>query len=173
MAHVETSRSAAVGKHNSRTTRKPIFVDMTPMVDLAFLLISFFMLTTVLEKNYAMDLNMPAIPENPMPISKSRTMTIIADKNNQLYYYNGETPDNLVSINYSQNSLRSLLIQRIAQQEAADPEKGLICLIKLSDAADYDDMVQLLDEMTTTKVPTYAIQELTEEEKTALAGIQK
>lgn len=59
MAHVETSRSAAVGKHNSRTTRKPIFVDMTPMVDLAFLLISFFMLTTVLEKNYAMDLNMP------------------------------------------------------------------------------------------------------------------
>ena len=69
--------------------------------------------------------------------------------------------------------MRSLLIQRIAQQEAADPDKGLICLIKLSDAADYDDMVQLLDEMTTTKVPTYAIQELTEEEKTALAGIQK
>ncbi len=168
MAQVENTRSAAVGKHNSRTSRKSLFIDLTPMVDLAFLLISFFMLTTVLQENMSMELKMPENTGEPIPIAHSRTITLIADANNQLYYYNGEDMQNLSKSNYSNAGLRQLLYERIQQQRAADPGKGLICIIKLTGGADYNDMINLLDEMEITNVPTYAIQDITEAEKEQL-----
>ncbi|MBK7442577.1 MAG: hypothetical protein IPI65_13805 [Bacteroidetes bacterium] len=70
--------------------------------------------------------------------------------------------------NYSNAGLRQLLYERIQQQSAADPDKGLICIIKLTDGADYNDMINLLDEMEITNVPTYAIQDITEAEKEQL-----
>lgn len=168
MAQVENTRSAAVGKHNGRTSRKSLFIDLTPMVDLAFLLISFFMLTTVLQENMSMELKMPENTGEPMPIPHSRTITLIADANNQLYYYNGEDMQNLAKSDYSNAGLRQLLYERIKQQRAADPDKGLICIIKLTEGADYNDMINLLDEMEITDVPTYAIQDITEAEKEQL-----
>lgn len=173
MSQVETSRSAAVGKHNSRTSRKSLFVDLTPMVDLAFLLISFFMLTTVLQKNMAMELKMPENTGEPQIVGDSRTLTLIGDKDDQLYYYNGEQIQSIAQSNYSHKGVRQLLYERVQQQRAIDPDKGLICIIKLTGDADYNDMINLLDEMEITSVPTYAIQELTAAEKEQLISLQK
>ena len=64
--------------------------------------------------------------------------------------------------------MRQLLYERIQQLSAADPDKGLICIIKLTEGADYNDMINLLDEMEITNVPTYAIQDITEAEKEQL-----
>ncbi|MBK7442576.1 MAG: hypothetical protein IPI65_13800 [Bacteroidetes bacterium] len=53
------------------------------------------MLTTVLQENMSMELKMPENTGEPIPIPHSRTITLIADANNQLYYYNGEDMQNL------------------------------------------------------------------------------
>jgi biopolymer transport protein ExbD len=173
MAQMENNRSTAVAKHNGRATRKSLFVDLTPMVDLAFLLISFFMLTTVLQENTAMELRMPENTGPQTPIAESRTITLIAAADNQLYYYNGIQSADLILTNYTHAGIRELLYNRIHAQRKVDPQNGLICIIKLTDEADYNDMVSLLDEMEITAVPTYAIQDLTVAEQNQLDKLQK
>src|SRR4051812_38873008 len=66
-------------------------IDMTPMVDLAFLLITFFMLTTTFSKPQAMDVNMPdkTDDDKKMEIKESRTMTVILGEANKIYWYMG------------------------------------------------------------------------------------
>ena len=64
-------------------------IDMTPMVDLAFLLLTFFMLTTTFAKPYVMELNMPVKSDDRPPVAMSKAMTIILGKDNKAYYYFG------------------------------------------------------------------------------------
>ena len=71
-------------KHNLK-------IDMTPMVDLGFLLITFFVITTELAKPTAMDLFMPK-DGKPMPLGKSNALTVLLDQD-KLYYYHGEWND--------------------------------------------------------------------------------
>lgn len=80
MAELTTSRKAAPK------------VDLTAMVDLAFLLITFFMLTTSLSKPIAMDIAKPDEPEDgyQQPVPASRTMTILLGKDNKVAWYMGE-----------------------------------------------------------------------------------
>ncbi len=76
------------GKATSgRTTKALPSVDLTAMVDLAFLLITFFMLTTSLSKMNALDVAKPVITDVPQPYAASRTMTILLGKNNQAVFY--------------------------------------------------------------------------------------
>lgn len=173
MAQVNTPQSAAADKHGKRASRKNLFIDLTPMVDLAFLLISFFMLTTVLEKNTAIDLHMPENTGEAEPVPESRTLTLIAAENNQLFYYQGKDPENLQPTDYSRSGVRQLLYNKNTELRKVNADKPLICIIKLSPEANYDNMVGLLDEMEITDVKTYAIQELTEAEKAALSTTLK
>ncbi len=173
MAQVNTPNSAAAEKHGKRATRKTLFVDLTPMVDLAFLLISFFMLTTVLEKNTAIQLHMPENTGESEPIPESRTLTLIAAENNQLFYYQGSNPENLQSTDYSRTGIRQILYNKNAELRKVNADKPLICIIKLSPESNYNNMVGLLDEMVITDVKTYAIQDMTDAEKTALSSTLK
>jgi biopolymer transport protein ExbD len=68
-------------------------VDMTPMVDLGFLLITFFIFTATLSSPTTMDLNMPKESdkkEDETKIKQSGALTIMLGKNNNVYYYEGE-----------------------------------------------------------------------------------
>jgi biopolymer transport protein ExbD len=80
------------GKHKGgkkRGKKLSTRVDFTPMVDLGFLLITFFMLTTSMNKPQVMDINMPVkdptAPTTPVPASQ--TVTLILSKNDQVVYY--------------------------------------------------------------------------------------
>ncbi len=154
---------------NSAQKRKAPFVDLTPMVDLAFLLIAFFMLTTTLLENNAMILNMPMDTDDPAPISRDRIMTILIGENNNIYYYNADAVDQLEKTSYQKEGLRNLLYDNNKRVDALfGKEKGLVCIIKLSENANYKNMVDVLDEMVICDVATYAIQDITEEEINAL-----
>src|SRR6185436_20287053 len=80
-----------IGKRRSVTRSKKysLRIDMTPMVDLGFLLITFFVMTIQLSKPAVVNLNMPKDgPE--MPVGNSKAMTMLLDKGDAVYYYEGD-----------------------------------------------------------------------------------
>ena len=89
MAELDTSGGGKKGgKVRSKKASTP--VDLTAMVDLAFLLITFFMLTTTLAKPQAMDLAMPDKDEKldaKLEVADDRTMTILLGKNDKIEWY--------------------------------------------------------------------------------------
>jgi biopolymer transport protein ExbD len=98
-------------------------IDMTPMVDLMCLLITFFMLTTAFSKAKIMEINLPEKIKDknvePPKISASRTLNIVLGPNNKLYYYPGtvkpEDFNNLPPLqetDYSATGIRTLLLER-------------------------------------------------------------
>jgi biopolymer transport protein ExbD len=81
-----------------RRKKMNLRVDLTAMVDLAFLLITFFIMTTTLAKPKAMDLTMPdKTGETDVPIPSSRSLTVCLGKNNQLMYYLGELKNPVIA----------------------------------------------------------------------------
>ena len=97
-------------------------VDLTAMVDLAFLLITFFMLTTSLSKPQSMNLAMPdkdkdKVDEETTEVPDDRSMTILMGKDNTLLWYLGQFDTPLVApteTKYGKEGVRQALLQRIA-----------------------------------------------------------
>jgi biopolymer transport protein ExbD len=96
-------------------------IDMTPMVDLMCLLITFFMLTTAFSKPKAMEITMPEKKDDPTvkapEIQADRTINILVSGNDKIYYYFGLADPKLplpqlISTNYSKDGIRKMLLQR-------------------------------------------------------------
>lgn len=155
MAEVNTSDSGKGGKKRSKKASTK--VDMTPMVDLAFLLITFFMLTTTFGKPQAMEVNMPDKTEDnqEQPLKESKAFTILLGENNIIYYYQGLQDPELYTTDYSAQGIRSVLLQK--KKEIAD----MVILIKAHSKARYKNMVDILDEMHITAIKRYAIVDIT------------
>jgi len=147
-------------------------VDLTAMVDLAFLLITFFMLTTTLAKPQSMPLAMPdkdPIDKTSTPIDESRLLTVLIGKDNKLMWYRGkfETPvEAPTEAVFGKDGIRKDLIKQIKIGKAlaerdGKPEQGLIVNIKASDKASYKNLVDMLDEMAITHPQLYAIGDIT------------
>lgn len=179
MADIDSSSGGGHGKHKGGVRSKKLStrVDLTPMVDLAFLLISFFMLTTQLSKSVAMDLAMPKKPDSqtiqPEPVAGSKVLNIIADKNDDLWYYPDVIVAGLKKTDYSAKGLREIILERQAQVKAKwgldkENDSKMVVLIKLTDDATYKNMVDILDEMDITKTKIYAIQDVNDLELEAI-----
>jgi biopolymer transport protein ExbD len=146
-----------------RARKHSFHLDMTPMVDLAFLLLTFFMLTTTFAKPRVLQLTMP-VPDKKQPslVASKQAMTIVLGKNHQLHYYYGlyapadpTVPvPTLQTTNFGARGIRQALLARQSQQ----PEP--IILIKPSPQATYRDMVDILDEMNITNQKKYALTDL-------------
>ncbi len=148
-------------------------VDLTAMVDLAFLLITFFILTTTLSKPQSMNLAMPDKSEestkNETKVADQRTITLLLGTDDKLVWYMGQVKkpiDGPLATTYGKNGIRQVLLEKSRQVLAhtQDLEKGLIVIIKPSDKARYHNLVDALDEMAITKVQTYAIVDMTPED---------
>lgn len=147
-------------------------VDMTPMVDLGFLLITFFMLTTTMSKPQAMELNMPDKTDNSeqQPVKASQSMTIILGKKDKVYWYMGtaqeaKEKDELKETDFSANGIRKVIIEKT--RELGGDEKGvprIVIVIKAMDESRYKNMVDILDEMHITHSKRYAIVDITPED---------
>ncbi len=161
MAELDTSGGGKKGGGKVRSKKASTRVDLTAMVDLAFLLITFFMLTTTLAKPQAMDLGMPDkddIKKDQLPVPASRTMSVLLGSKDKLEYFVGE-PGKVPPIitDYSKNGIRKALIENYKRIKEQSGGKEMIVLIKPSDKSNYKDMVNILDELKISNVQIYAI----------------
>jgi len=125
MAEVNTGGSGG-GKHQKkRAKRSSTRIDMTPMVDLAFLLLTFFVMTSTFAKPKAMEITYPADPDDPKERTKiNNALTVILTEKNQVYWYYGEfmaegmpNPDGLplttlTKTDFSDKGLRKIFLEK-------------------------------------------------------------
>jgi biopolymer transport protein ExbD len=168
MAELNTGDGGGGKDKKVRSKKQNSKVDLTAMVDLAFLLITFFMLTTTLSKPQAMELGLPDKDEDPnakpMKVDENRTMTILLGNDNKLVRYvgllatplAGGAPKEFV---YGKEGIRKELLSRKESvlKYTGDSKKGMIVIIKPSKKSKYKNLVDILDEMAIVDVPTYAI----------------
>jgi biopolymer transport protein ExbD len=137
---------------------------MTPMVDLGFLLITFFIFTTTMSTPKAFKLNVPVDTEKQEEQTEAKAsgaFTILLSKDNHVYYYEGQLlPDasNFKSTNFKE--LRGILLDK----KARTPEKDLVVIIKPNELSNYKNVVDVLDEMTITEIKRYAMIDITPQE---------
>lgn len=140
-----------------RAKKAALRVDLTAMVDLAFLLITFFMLTTTLSKPRAMKITMPVGQSSPVP--QSRTMTICLGKDNHAVWYLGELAHPTIAAtitNFSRDGLRRE-IAKARNKVRAETGKDIIVVIKPAETSVYDNLVNTIDEMSIGNIEQYAI----------------
>jgi biopolymer transport protein ExbD len=95
-------------------------IDFTPMVDLGFLLITFFMLTTTMIKPQTMEIAMPSkekvAEEEQTKVKASRAITIILVRNNKVLYYEGTRENDVdpvvMTTDFSAKGIRKFLIEK-------------------------------------------------------------
>ena len=190
MAELNTGGDGGKGG-KVRSKKSNAKVDLTAMVDLAFLLITFFMLTTSLSKPQSMDLGLPdkedkKTPPKDIKVDQKRTMTIIMGKDNKIKWYHGllESPEpdgKPTDAVYGKNGIRKEILKRVVSIEAYCKTRpnnkkgdGLIVIIKPSKKSTYRNLVDILDEMAISKVPTYAIvNDITPEEQKLIDEMNK
>ena len=160
MAELDTSSGGGKKGGKVRSKKASTRVDLTAMVDLAFLLITFFMLTTTLSKPKAMDVTMPNKDEQTkaqLPVAASRSMTILLGANNKLEWFLGEPGKSQPTTdNYGKDGIRKTLIEK-GKEVQQTFGNYMVVLIKPSDKSNYKNLVDILDEMKITNVQSFAI----------------
>ncbi|PKF74623.1 ExbD/TolR family protein [Chryseobacterium sp. PMSZPI] len=171
MAEVQVQEKGGKGG-KVRSKKQSTRVDMTPMVDLGFLLITFFMFTTTFSKPNVMDLGLPAKPKPDAPkpppteIKLSNSISILLGKNNRVFWHQQDATSlndqTLMETTLDREGIRKVIQQ--AKSRAADPTKFTV-IIKPTDDAVYKNFVDILDEMAITKSEQYGVTDVKPWEK--------
>lgn len=146
MAEIQQNQKQGSSKRKKSSTR----IDMTAMVDVAFLLLTFFILTTSLATPKVMELNKP--PEGgTTEINCKKMMVIYLGAQDKLHYVAGCDQDNVITTDYSKSGIRKDLFQEM------ESKTDLIITIKPSPECTYGNVVDLLDEIKIVGAPKYAL----------------
>src|SRR5215471_19148812 len=158
MGAVDTPERRSSGKKKgfgvSRKKRRVgIRIDMTPMVDVAFLLLIFFMVTTVFRTPKALEINLPPKQdETKVPASKTVTIRILAD--GRLYWKHGEDPFTRSDVSH----MKEVLAQWAGQNE-------MIMVVQVDRDAVFENMVNALDDLHAAKLSRFSINPLDDKGK--------
>jgi biopolymer transport protein ExbD len=164
MAEIQQKGDSGKGG-KKRAKRQSTKIDMTPLVDLAALLITFFMLTTTFNKPQTMEINMPKKVENEdeqIALKASNAMTIILGGNDKLYYYFGLAEDNpeVIESSYAANGIRSVLTSsRVKSNDK------MTVMVKPMEESRYKNIVDILDELKITDTKRFAMVEIADSDK--------
>ncbi len=131
------------------------------MVDLGFLLITFFIFTTALSKPKTMGLILPADKNNNEPgseTSASKTLNLILSSDNTVFYYSGLDIKHTASTNYSIDGLRSIIQHKMEEiyKRTGRPSE-MVVLIKPTENSTYKNLVDVLDEMRINNVKKFVL----------------
>jgi len=144
-------------------------VDMTPMVDLGFLLITFFIFSTTMSQPTTMSLIMPKDTENEEEQSKvkaSGAFTVLLGKADGVYFYEGEDASALQASDFKK--IRDEIIRK---KKSTDP-KDFVVVIKPNEESNYQNMVAILDEMTINEVKKFALVTISPQENELLKATE-
>ncbi len=150
MAAVETGESRSKGraaKKHKKKRRLGIRIDMTPMVDVAFLLLTFFMLTTSFKKAQTMEINLPPDEKAKVEVAESNLLTLRIATDGSIYWNMGVEPPTKITF----TELRPLLLER----HASNPK--LITLVKVDRDGKYRMMVDIMDELNLANITRFSL----------------
>ena len=152
-----------------RSKRRSTRIDMTPMVDLGFLLVTFFIFTTTLSKANTMQLLMPPEIDNkinviPPPVPEKEVLVLLMSKDNRVFWYNpsmdGAAPE-IKTIGYGPKGLRKLIqdekkrVTSLSWAPGAKEPRKLTVLIKPASESTYTNFIDILDEMNINGITRY------------------
>ncbi|MCL4540004.1 MAG: biopolymer transporter ExbD [Bacteroidetes bacterium] len=147
------------GKHKKKR-RLGVRIDMTPMVDVAFLLLTFFMLTTAFSRPQAMEINLPP-SDSKVEVAETNLMTLRVTPDGSIYWNIGTKPPQKVDW----SNFRELIVN------SNKANSRLITLIKVSRKAKYQDMINIIDELNVDNVTRFSLAPMTPEDDQALAKV--
>lgn len=175
MAEMEVKEKSKKGPGVKKGKKLSTRVDLTPMVDLGFLLITFFIFTIRMSEPTAMNLSMPKDTQDKnldTKVKESGSLTLMLGKENVIYYYFGSDPATMQTTTYK--DVRDIILKK----KKTTPAEDFFVIIKPDKDASYKNAVDLLDEMTINDVSRYAMVDPTADEYSKIqltekaAGIQ-
>lgn len=134
--------------------RVGIRIDMTPMVDVAFLLLIFFMVTTVFRTPQALEINLPPDKDVEIEVAQSKVLTVRVMPDDRAYWRRGEDP-----------WARTNVVGLKAVFEPFRNNDELVVVIKIDPKAKFSNMVDIIDELDLASLTRFSLGTLTDEEK--------
>ncbi|MCW3160287.1 ExbD/TolR family protein [Chryseobacterium oryctis] len=154
----------------SKQKKQNVKVDMTPMVDLNFLLLMFFMFTSTFSKPNVMDLGLPAKDPSPIPqrydIHPKNQVTFILGKDNRVFYHQNSKED-LNKNNLKETDFSGIKISKIISDayNNAPIKKNFTIIIEPTEDANYKNFVDVLDNIAISKKERYGVTDIKPWEK--------
>lgn len=169
MADLITSTRKKGDSGKKKSTR----VDLTPMVDLGFLLITFFIFSTTMAQPTALKMVIPKDVNDlkfKVKIKEKGAITFILDAGESFYYYEGLINSTFKNLKKGSGSkLREEIINKKSSTDPAD----LFVIMKATNSANYNSVVNLLDEMVINDIKRYALVDITPVEELAIKNIKQ
>ncbi len=168
MANIDTSSNDSSKKRRGfkKQKRASTNIDMTPMVDLGFLLITFFIFTATLSQQTAMDLSLPEGGSNVETTESATVKIILSDK--QAYIYENDNYAGIKPVLYK--DMRKTIIAEKKKYNEFGLGKQFNIMIKPTSKADYKHTVDMLDEMIINEVKKYSLDDVDSVESALIAN---
>jgi biopolymer transport protein ExbD len=159
---VAESKSHSKGKKHKKGRRMGVRIDMTPLVDVAFLLLTFFMFTTSMSRPQTMEINLPPDKDVKVEVAESNLMTLRVNDRAEVFWSMGiESPKRI-----DQKDLRAFLRDKLA----SNPK--LIVVLKIDRAGKYNQMVNLIDEINLSNITRFSLAPMLDADKALIAKAQ-
>ena len=171
MAAVQGAEKASDRKQEGgkkKKKRAPVLIDMTPMVDIAFLLLIFFMVTTVFRAPQTMELNIPPDKDDKVEIAESNVLLIYMLDDDRMFWQIGRdmTPETLELAN-NQEFIKE---KEVENAEEHDGESKLVTLVMIQRTSPYEQMVNVMDELQLGAIDRFSITVLEQEKYEEVFG---
>ena len=156
--------TTAKQNHGKKLNKKSTRVDLTPMVDLGFLLLTFFVFTTTLTKPTAMNLIAPndKVDTIKNPVCETCVLTVMLGKNNKIFYYEGMPENNplVKETAFSTDGIRKVLLAKLdAVKKAKGTADDMVLIIKPGAESAFKNFVDMADEVTINNIKHYFIED--------------
>jgi len=158
MGAVDTPQPRAA-KGKGKAFRRPkrrvgIRIDMTPMVDVAFLLLIFFMVTTVFRTPQALEINLPPDDQKTVDVAMSKVLEVRVLPDARVFWRSGQDP-------WARTTVGELV--KVFEPYKTDKEK--IVVVRIDRDAKFNNMVDIIDELDLANLTRFSLQTMNETEK--------
>jgi len=155
-----------------RLIKKATRVDLTPMVDLGFLLITFFVFTSTMAKPKMMKIDEPIVSDITTALCNSCVLTVLLDKDNSIKYYegNGDDVKVLLTTDYSAGGIRKIITDKKQKVKAVRGSAAQFSLIiKPTALSRFQNYIDMVDEASINDVKRYFVAEMDDKDIALLA----